>query len=519
MNHTKVAIALVFLGLVGLLGYKYFLTKTDDLNQLSASDAKAIKGSLRIGVDNWVGYLPLCSKELRRRMRQSGYLLECVDDNADYDQRMKQLKRGKLDLAVATVDSYLLSGAKYNYPGMIMAVIDQSKGGDAIVAWENQVGTIDGLKQQPKLKIAFTPDSPSEHLLKALSSHFDVPHLRQARGDWRVETDGSTAALDQLLSEQVSAAVLWEPDVSKAMANDGIIKMLGTEDTRNLIVDILLVGRKFYGENQAVLNVLMTQYFRTLKHFKTQPDSLLDELAERDGLSKKAAKKVVGGVHWVSLRENAQQWFGISLDGSSQHEMLIDAIEDTVNILVDAGDFDRSPLPESNPYRITQSELVSNLFRTGGNVGFISSGANQGDKSVTQVFQPMNDAAWNKLREIGTLRTHPIAFQSGTDTLTESSQLELEKAARQLTHYPNFRVMILGHTGLRGDKAANKLLSLSRAESVRRHFIKTYGVNKHRVKAVGYGAEKPLHKKPEENNRAYNYRLPRVELFLVAEEM
>jgi hypothetical protein len=34
---------------------------------------------------------------------------------------------------------------------------------------------------------------------------------------------------------------------------------------------------------------------------------------------------------------------------------------------------------------------------------------------------------------------------------------------------------------------------------------------------VGYGASKPLPRQPDESERAYDYRLPRVELALVSE--
>src|SRR5688572_25508289 len=157
---------------------------------------------LVVGVDNWIGYFPLCSGEMRKRMRARGYLVQCDDDKADYKARMQKLKGGELQLAVATIDSYLLNGSEPGFPGTIIAVIDESKGGDAIVAFKDKVATIDDLKRKTAVKIAFTPASPSEHLLRATSVHFDVAHLRNRR-DWRVEADGSPDALEKLLQKKV----------------------------------------------------------------------------------------------------------------------------------------------------------------------------------------------------------------------------------------------------------------------------------------------------------------------------
>lgn len=518
-THVKIVLLLIFVGAIGLVAYKTVLVEKVDLTQLSTSDAKDIKGKIRIGVDNWVGYLPLCSGEMKKRMRQSGYLLDCIDDQADYAGRMKQLQKRKIDFAVATVDSYLLNGDKVNYPGAIVAVIDESKGGDALVAWKDSATTIDNFKANNLLKVGFTANSPSEHLLKAIASHFDVAHFSDKKGAWRIETDGSTDALAQLLDKKVDAAVLWEPDVSKALTNPNIQKVLGTEDTHNLVVDILLVNRDYYQENKSVVSDLLYNYFRTLKSYKQDPDALVSLLAQRDSISKDAAKKVLKGVHWATLSENALAWFGVKMDGIDTQEGLVESIDATLDILLEAGDFSASPLPDNNPYRLTQREVVESLFRTGSSQGFGKTTDQPLANSLTKNFPKLSEDAWLQTREVGTLRNRLLNFQSGTSVLDDDSRVELDKAAKQMSHYPNFRLVVGGHTGLRGDADANKALSQSRAVSVAEYFVATYGIDKHRLRAVGYGAERPLPKMPGESSRSLNYRLPRVELSLVAEEL
>lgn len=518
-KHVKIVISLVIVGAIALLGYKAILVARNDQTQLSTSDAKDIKAHIRIGVDNWVGYLPLCSAELKKRMRQARYLLECIEDQADYTGRMKKLKKRQLDFAVATVDSYLLNGAQADYPGAIVAVIDESKGGDAVVGWKDSISTINDLKNNPALRIGYTPNSPSEHLLKVISSHFNVPHLREVGGDWRIETNGSTDALNKLLKKEAQVAVLWEPDVSKALGNDGVEKILGTEDTRNLIVDILLVNRDYYQENKAVVSDLLYHYFRVLKYFKQNPEALVSLLAQRDSMTKESAETVLAGVHWVSLTENALSWFGAKVEGVRSKEGLVESIDATLDILLEAGDFSSSPLPDNNPYRLTQSDIITSLFSTGNSIGFGNNGNESGPDSLTQSFSTLSEDGWQSMRVVGTLRNRSLSFQSGTFSLDEASKIELDKAAEQLSHYPNFRLVVGGHTGLRGDTQANKTLSKSRAETVAKYFSQTYGVDKNRLRAVGYGSERPLPKLPGESRRSHNYRLPRVDLSLVAEEL
>jgi len=238
-SHVKTSIILIIIGLLGIMLFKFLTPIFDDFQQQDTSDAKGIKGKIVIGYDNWVGYFPLCSPEMKKRMRQTGYLLECVDDNADYVDRYKKLSSGKYDFAVGTVDSYIINGEKEDYPGVITAVIDESKGGDAIVAWEDVITSLDDLKTSNGLRIAYTPDSPSDHLLKAVSVHFDIPKTLQP-----IEANGSNDALDKLLAREVDVAILWEPAVSRAISKKGIKRIISTKDTNQLIVDILIANSK-----------------------------------------------------------------------------------------------------------------------------------------------------------------------------------------------------------------------------------------------------------------------------------
>jgi outer membrane protein OmpA-like peptidoglycan-associated protein len=78
---------------------------------------------------------------------------------------------------------------------------------------------------------------------------------------------------------------------------------------------------------------------------------------------------------------------------------------------------------------------------------------------------------------------------------------------------------VKGHTGLSGDPDANRALSAERARAVAEFFIATYDVDPNRIRALGFGASQPLPRLPDETDRAYGYRLPRVEFALVGERL
>lgn len=522
-THTKIAIVLVIWGIAGIIAYKYLAPYFESEKQQNTSDAVGTKGNIVIGVDNWIGYFPLCSPEMRKRMRQSGYVLECKDDKADYPQRMKLLKKGKLNFAVATVDSYLLNGHAVNYPGTIVSVLDESKGGDAIVAWEDKISSIEQLKTVTDYKIALTPASPSEHLLKSISVHFDIPRIRKDKSI-RFEANGSEDALNALLKKNVSVAVLWEPDVSRAISEKGIKKLLGTEQTEKLIVDILIVNREFANDKPEAVSVLLTSYFRTLKFYSDDLEKFVNDAAQETGLSKSKVQTLFKGVKWVNLLENAQQWYGVVNKSAGGNEALVDTIESVANILIDSGDFATTPIPANDPYRLTNSRFLTDLYnKTFASTQFgVAAHTSQGGSSLSGLEKPFSALAkseWAGLKEVATLRIRPIIFQSGTDFLTLEGKTQLDLAAENLKHYPHFRVLIKGHTSMRGDAQANTRLSQARANAVSEYLKSTYNINVNRIMAVGYGGNKPLNRQDGESLRKYNYRLSRVEIALVAEAL
>lgn len=510
--HVKVFAALLVAGTLLILGTKFALPILRDTLERQTSDAAATKGSLRVGMDSWIGYYPLCSAEMAKRMRTHGYLMRCEDDKADYSSRFTRLKEGDFDFVVATVDSYVLNGARHDFPGVIIAVLDESKGGDAIVARRSVVANLEDLKRQNGIRIAYTPASPSEHLMKAIATHFDVPALKQGDQSARIVADGSADALAKLKAGKADVAVLWEPDVSRALGDPEIVKLIGTEDTDKLIVDVLLASRRILQEKPEAAQTLLDQYFQTLSFYDENPEQLRDGVKDATDLPTEQVSAMLQGVAWATLNDNGAQWFGVTPSGLPGEEGLVDAISSAVSILTNVGDFKHNPLPNEDPYRITNRQFVASLYLAQGGKELAS-----GENALSRPFKPLDDKGWGRLKEIGTLKVEAIGFSRGASALDEEGRATLDRIAQRLRHYPNYRVLVNGHTGIGGDPQANIALSKQRAQAVAEYMLTTYQIDPNRIRALGYGGSQPLPREDNESDRAYSYRLPRVEVSLASE--
>jgi outer membrane protein OmpA-like peptidoglycan-associated protein len=184
--------------------------------------------------------------------------------------------------------------------------------------------------------------------------------------------------------------------------------------------------------------------------------------------------------------------------------------------LLENNNFSRNPLPDEDPYRLVNSSFVqdlNNYFASAS--GFTT--PNASTAPAVPAFAPLSDELWDQLQTIGSLKTRNIVFVSGTSDISYEGKSQIDQQMIDLVHYPNFRIEVRGHTGLRGDSEQNMMLSQDRADAVLRYLEITHGVVKNRARAKGFGSTQPLPKLPGESMRSYNYRLPRVEIRLVRE--
>ena len=520
--HIIASVVLLSVAVGGMVIYKVM----DDAALTAATDSANIDHTVNIGVDNWAGYSILCSAEMRRIALDRRVLVKCHDDQANYGSRMSKLKSGDLEMAVATVDGYVLAGVDEDYPASIAFVIDESQGGDVIVANRTIAENTDDLKGKTGLRITFTPDSPSQTLVTAWSTHFDVP-INDSSKFTVVPANGSSDAAQKLLSGQADVAVLWEPDASRVLENGNVVKLLGSESTKNLIVDVLLVNQRYATNNPEVVKIISDSYFVALEYYKARPDEFNEAIASYTNvIDDDKIETLKQGIKWIDLPHNAIEWLGISHNNVIARRGLYDAIDSSVRLYMDSGDLTSNPLPGGDPFRLINSTAFADTFERGmaGNLGVLFQALTKvTDTSVTREFKKMSPGRWAKLRDVGSLRLQPITFSRGTAELNPTDQDAFRNLVEMLETYPHYRIKVVGHTGWsrrESDtvKAANMDLSKARALRAADYLMDKYGIHKNRIYTLGLGSTEPPIREAGESNRSWYAKWPRVELILVEGE-
>lgn len=85
-----------------------------------------------------------------------------------------------------------------------------------------------------------------------------------------------------------------------------------------------------------------------------------------------------------------------------------------------------------------------------------------------------------------------VHFDTGSSIVKPEYYDEVRRVADFLEQYDNTEVVIEGHSDTRGDANYNRELSQRRAEAVRNTLVNRMGVEADRVRAIGYGEDRPL---------------------------
>ncbi len=444
---------------------------------VDATSSHATKVTVKLGLDGFSGYALLRSPELASQLRKAKIKLETVDDGANYTERMNALADGRLQMAAFPIDALLTAAASRKVlPATVVALIDETRGADALLAYKERYPNIDSLNRSDT-KFVLVGGSPSETLFRVLLHDFKLDQVTP-------KSIVSVASGEDVLKRYRSATpggnevfVTWEPYISQMKSNDAMSVLLDTSKQSGYIVDALVVSRDFLIKNEAVVQQVMEEYFRVL--YNANEKNQWVEIVEADAkalgapVSRAQAEELVKGIQWKNTQENFAH-FGLVSAAVPQVEDMIDRVKRVLN---ETKAF-ASDNPEIDSTKL-YTERVLRLLSDGGFHPGVSTEVVRGGATLAE----LTDAQWDKLVPVGTLSSPPLVFARGRAQLTEASQLVLDELVDKLAAWPSYYVKVVGNAGSIGDAEVNRQLAAQRAAAAL-DYLKSKGVPVQRLKAI-----------------------------------
>ena len=505
-QSRRSSIWLIVAGLVtvlvvaGALGYRFFLKPMQDqdlIEQTSALSTKKRNCQTEVSFwdDMYGGYVYYRSEVFFNDLeRQNGI---CVDPHHSDDtlERMEALRDGKADIAVMTIDRFLVNSVKIEeFPAVIIAFSSMSFGSDGMVGFEEAFPTLASL-DHPDLHVIVTENTPSEMFAKAF--HADM-NLMQPSHDWLRGEKTPEKLLKQMrgtVPTEKTAFVFYEPYLSMALALPGAKSLLTTAQLSEVVADVIVVRRAFLAEHPEVVMQFFQSYQRAQYSYHQQGNQAIVNLLIEDSrssggdtLTSDQAMNTVIGTKWQNLNDNYVRFGlcgGVCPAGVPTIE---DTIENITRILIQTGDLEGVPYEDigSLYYPTILTDLQKSGFHPRSSLGLIQD-ADVGEIQAVQMpakLPALSEVEWEALAPVPHLRVPNIDFTSGSSELTEQGKSQVNQIVRQLNAYPEFYIAVEGGVRAGSNPESDLKLATERGKTVEEALVQR-GISQNRVRSYG----------------------------------
>lgn len=481
---AKILFVVIWLFIIGsaAMFYRWWVAPIKDANNKNvlinntSSDAH-YQEHVTINLDSFSAYSIFRSPEFRAELADSGLGLNLIDDGADYTRRLKDLQSGESQFAVFTIDAFIKASVELgDIPGVIIFIIDESRGADGAIGASKILKNVDALNDKTT-KFVVVPNSPSETLARVIMYYFNLNLLEPEPFVYVNDAQELKKMYLKHKPTDKHVFVTWEPQITKMSHNPDYKIIVDSSKFRGYIVDVLIVNRDYLAKNPQRVQQITEAYFRTLFRYQQKLPQLLtdDSIQVGDPLKLEEADNIAKKIWFKNTRENYAH-FGIGENTKIQH--IEDIINNIIRVLIKTGSIDSDPT-NGKPNILYFDHILENM-----NVSNFFPG-NFGDNETIREdhLMALSDDDWKLLEPVGTLEVDQLVFARGSATFTSNSKIILDELVKSLEDTPQFYLMVTGNAGKAGNLQANKELAKQRAISVKDYLVKA-GISKERIRAV-----------------------------------
>lgn len=477
----------IVIAIVAAVSWKYFFAPRQEQAQKEAvekekqkviestSSHTRYKHEINFAIDSFSGYAIARTDEFKNELSSYSIRLNLVSDEAAYVDRLKALRDGKVQMGVFTMDALIKASHEINeMPATTVAIIDETKGADAILTNTKRFPNIDSLND-PETKFVVVADSPSETISRVVMANFNLDRLSS---DPFIRVNGAKGVYEAYRNSKPGdklAFALWEPYLSKILQNQEYNVVIDSSKFNGYAADIIVCNRDFLSKNEELVTNIVASYFKAnFIHRNNMANVIVaDAKLTGDSFDNNTAKLIASKIHWKNTQENYAH-FGLTSGHGYQH--IEDMFANLTRVLIKTGSINSDPT--GGKYNLLYyDKIVRKLFDTNFHPGVGSE-----EVRLQKALVQLSDEDWSKLNPVGTLQVPRLVFGRGTANLTNQSEETLAMLAQELKTWPQYYLIVRGNCSKEGDIEANKKLASERAQAAVDWLIKS-GVDKNRLKA------------------------------------
>lgn len=376
------------------------------------------------------------------------------------------------------------------HDGRAVMIVDNTQGGDAVIAKDPAVRSVEDLAGRSVALLQFTPSHGM--LIDAIENSSLTARKKESIRMVFINAEEGTAGVRAAYeSGNVDAAVLWDPDLALAARNvAGSHTVYSTKTATNLIYDVMVCDKRVLdqADGQAVVQKFVEGWMEGVKVAKANPDKAVDALVQTEEFFKLLAdkegrpfiKSLFSNLLWTGLDDNARI-LGM-VGGTNHYERVYRRFDE---IYRGAGALANPKSPVIAPQDSFDTRFIKNMLSNDQAAGL----------AAAKPQQQFSQAALQAATQTSAIVTKPVmvSFGVGSSELSKRAEKIIDdQMVPFIENNGQAYFEVSGNTDSTGQRETNMRLSQIRAQAVVDYLVRQWEFPRQRFKIVGNGPDRPI---------------------------
>jgi NitT/TauT family transport system substrate-binding protein len=270
---------------------------------LLATAPAVADNTIRILCPTWSGYAPIFVAEDLGYFKAMGIKVDIKFDDERADV-MAAMARGDIEMDLRTVGEYQGRPRDENTPGIIIGTIDESLGGDGVIA----AGDIKSVADLKGKIVASELNIPGRLLLQ-----LDLKKAGLTLKDVKLKEIATADTIAVFADPSVSAVVSYEPYMSQALKVDAArhpSEIVSSAQYPGYITDVIIVRADDLKANPQKYREFLEGIYKAVAYYNTDPAGFIKVAAPHYDLSPADFKASIDGTLTYTSLTDTQGMIG-----------------------------------------------------------------------------------------------------------------------------------------------------------------------------------------------------------------
>ena len=275
--------------------------------------------TIRMLAPTWLGFAPVHVANDLGCFKDAGLEVDYKFED-DRSNVMAAYARGDIEVDMRTVGEHQGRPRDAETPGVIIGVIDESVGGDGVIA--AGVASVADLKGKT---VAAEPNIPARLLLQ-----MDLKKAGLSFKDLQIKDIATADTAAVFADDSIAAIATYEPFMSQAVKNstrEGAKVLLSSKDHRGIIIDVITARKDDLAANPKKYQNFLGCIYKTIAFSKAEPDKFAELAAPHFGLTPVEVKEILDTSLAYMPLADAQAYLGKAGERGKLHDIFDTVME------------------------------------------------------------------------------------------------------------------------------------------------------------------------------------------------